>query len=257
MSLKKLDLWAVVRAQYIYKLKGFPVGWIVGLILLQVIGLLFTLSNGAMSVGASGLQIKSYSANVVIAFTMVWVLATAVNLSRRPWLGMDFTLVTNRLSAHLSNLAFLITVCLFAAVTATLSGALIRIILYSFFHRPDFLPQGFYIAPAVFLTGIVTAFFYMLMMGALGYFFGQWARIHAVFAVILPLLLVKVLSTNTTTVTVNTSSSLAVTAPLSMNLIDFFANEKDPRLFFLKALLTAGVLFALGILPTLRLEVRR
>lgn len=52
---------------------------------------------------------------------------------------MGFTLVTNRVSDNLSNIGVLLTACVFGGTTASLSGVLLRVVMYFTFNRSQII----------------------------------------------------------------------------------------------------------------------
>jgi hypothetical protein len=168
-SLVEFSLFDAVKKQYLYKLKSH-LGLFLAMAGVQVIALLFSL-GGVMSHGM-GTQylytfVSYFSSEIVIGFTILWVLVVAVLVTTKDYQNIDFTFVSNRLSSNLSNAAFLVTAALIGGFTAMLSGFLLRIIVY-FRSSHYLLSQNFIVAPDVIFTGIAVTLLYLLLFGSLG-----------------------------------------------------------------------------------------
>src|SRR5690625_956695 len=107
MSLSKVNLGKIVKRQYQYKLRSYV--WVFNsLILMQLLAILFSL-GGPMSSGRSGdgffLQINYYSADIIIAFTMLWAFIMAIQMLSIK--DNEFMFINNKPSDHLSDVTFL------------------------------------------------------------------------------------------------------------------------------------------------------
>ena len=129
MSLKTINLAETVKKQFVFKLKA-NIDVFSSLVWIQLLAILFSL-NGVASMGMGGtnlsVDVKYYSADLVIIFTMLWSFVTAITITTKPYRNHDFTFVSNRLSSSLSNILFLLTASFIGSITATLSWKLSEI----------------------------------------------------------------------------------------------------------------------------------
>ena len=94
-----------------------------------------------MGVGGANLniEVKYYSADLVIIFTMLWSFITAITIHTKPYRNHDFTFVTNRMSSSLSNILFLLTASIIGSITAVLAGNLVNVLVSILFKQELFL----------------------------------------------------------------------------------------------------------------------
>jgi len=248
MSLTKVRLWDVVKQQYRYKLKGY-IQVFMSMVVLQVLALIFSL-NGVGNAGASGgllnVNTSYFSADFVLAFTMLWGFITAILITTKAYSNDDFIFVTNRLSSHLSNVLFLVTASILGGLTTILSTFLLKVIVFLFKSDVYLASSADLAAPMTLLVGVSSASLYILLLCSLGYLVGtliQWSKL---FAVLLPAVFVGGLLLN----------ALSGEAGILAVLYAFFMTESSFPLFFLKVVCTSVVLFwgAFGL--SNRLEVR-
>lgn len=147
MSSKEFSLQAVALKQYFYKLKAHT-DLVNRLIITQLLALLMSLL-GTSSMGAGSGQlsvtVRSYSSNMVILFSVLWVIIVAVLLTTKPYKQLEMPLVGNRLTSNLSDFGFLMTVSIFAGVTSSLGGVLLRNIMYFISDRSTMALDGFFL----------------------------------------------------------------------------------------------------------------
>lgn len=244
MSSRPVSLWSITLNQYIYKLKSAS-GLILGLVAVQLIGLFLSLDGmGSSGMGSEyvSVQVQKYSAYLPITLSMIWAFVAAIQLTTKPYKKMDFTLVSNRLTANLSNTGVLITFCILGGITASLTGILLRLICYFLLDRSQLIASGFYLSPADLVLGIGVAILYMTLVSAAGYLIGQLTQIHMIFAFLIPALLFGSILTNPTN--------------LFSRIVQFFTEPSLP-LFTGKVVGVVIALFALSALLSNRLEVRR
>ncbi|WP_242833872.1 hypothetical protein [Desulfosporosinus sp. OT] len=191
--------------------------------------------NGELSV-----SVKSYNSNIVIVFSLLWIMFIAVQLISRPYKKMEFPLVTNRLSGNLSNIGFLVTGCLFGGITSSLVGVLLRLITYFMFDRSQVVFNRFFLSDL--LLGIFVAILYMLLFSALGYFIGVLAQLNVSFVIIIPAVILGV---------------LRVYNDFSQSVFKFFAFEVSLIMFVLKVIITSTILFSFSIFLSNRKEVSK
>ncbi|MDR3601506.1 MAG: hypothetical protein P4L49_13675 [Desulfosporosinus sp.] len=242
MSSIKVNLLSISLMQYFYKLKAYTT-LVYGLITAQLIALLFSLGGVSSSGGSSGelsVMVKNYSANIVLIFSLVWIMFIALKLTTKQYKNMEIALVTNRITGNLSNIGMLATACVFGGITASLSGVLFRVVMYFSSDRSQIVWNGFFLAFSDLLLGIIVAILYMFVISALGYFIGVLIQLNGVFAIIVPAVVM---------------GSFKVYADFSQAVLKFLTFENSLPLFALKIICIAIVLFGASLLLSNRMEV--
>lgn len=249
-SLNKVTFDQVVKKQFLYKLSAYS-GVYISLIILQVIAVLFSLNGVGNSSGGSeliSLNIHYYSANLIFIFTMLWVFIVSFIITSKSYRDEDFSFVTNRLSSDFSNVFFVVLASIIGTITALLSKYLLQVIVL-------FLPKfdSFYQSPVTMITGkflilgTLTAFFYLLLCGAAGYFVGTLVRVSNIFKILIPVLFIGYLFFGAF---ISEVTGLA-------NIVEFFYLESSFTVFVLKVLITVFVLFGPAVIIFNRKEVRQ
>jgi hypothetical protein len=246
MSLTSANMNVVVKRQYLFKLKA-NIDAFSSLIGIQVIALLFSLGGMGMSGSSSSyftLTVRSYSADVVMAFTMIWGLVTAITITTRSYRNFDFTFVTNRLSSNLSNVLFLVTASLLGGVTSILSGYLVRVAGYFFLGHTLYSSE---MAVGELILGIIAASLYILTASSIGYLFGTLAQVSKAFIIVIPALLIGFLFLD---ISFNPM-------PIQQEIYQFYFIESSFILFLIKILLTTAILFGTSSILFNRMGVRQ
>jgi hypothetical protein len=246
MSLTSANMNVVVKRQYLFKLKA-NIDAFSSLIGIQVIALLFSLGGMGMSGSSSSyftLTVRSYSADVVMAFTMIWGLVTAITITTRSYRNFDFAFVTNRLSSSLSNVLFLVTASLLGGVTSILSGYLVRVAGYFFLGHTLYSSE---MAVGELILGIIAASLYILTASSIGYLFGTLAQVSKAFIIVIPALLIGFLFLD---ISFNPM-------PIQQEIYQFYFIESSFILFLIKILLTTAILFGTSSILFNRMGVRQ
>lgn len=246
MSFSTANLFQIVKKQYLFKLQA-NIDVISSLIGIQLLAMLFSLSGvGSSGFGSEGLSInvKYFSADIVIAFTMIWGFVTALTITTKPYRYNDFTFVTNRLTSNLSNICFLFSISVLGSVTAMLGKYLILLVTAIKFTLPIY---GSMFILKEFLLGTTITILYVFLTSALGYFIGGLVQVNKLFIIVLPALAI---------------GSLFIDAglqrdPMIFNALKFYFLESSIGLFVIKALLTSACLFIASIIMLNRMEVRK
>jgi hypothetical protein len=243
MSLAKSNLMSVTRKQYGFKLQTFSKFFIV-IIVTQILGMFFAISNaGGQSSTSTGMytfNIDINSTTPILIFTIACIIGATILLNIKEYKDMDFTFVSNRFSSNLSNIAFLITITLFGAVTSALSGAVIRVIKYLLIGSSNIVETGFFITPIQLMCSIGATFLYILLFIAVVYFSSVLIQKSNIFIVVI--LAVAVLLPRTS---------------LFKTIIEFYGNELSFFMFMIKVISTCIVFFTFSIFLSNDLEVRR
>jgi hypothetical protein len=246
MSLKTINLAETVKKQFVFKLKA-NIDVFSSLVGIQLLAILFSLNGvGSMGMGGTNLSVdvKYYSADLVIVFTMLWSFVTAITITTKPYRNHDFTFVSNRLSSSLSNILFLLTASFVGSITANLSGNLVELLVSILFKQELF---HFFNGSLEFVLGIGVTIIYVFFLSSIGYLIGTLVQVSKGFIILIPVLLLG-------------SIFLAASMhkePLLIQIFQFYVLESSLLLFILKTLLTTVLFFIAAISLLNRMEVRR
>lgn len=243
MSLKEVSLQSITFKQYIYKIKGYS-NLFYGLFIAQILGMLFSMQgmrNSGMWTDDLSINVKGYTAEAVIVFSLFWIMITGTTIVNKSYRNIEFSVVANRLSSNLSNIGFLLTCSLFAGITSSLSGVLLRVIGYFWFERAQIPSEGFLIAPTDLLLGIFVAILYLVLFSSIGYLGGALVELHKSFVIIIPVLVI---------------GFFRIYANFLGDLIKNFYESLLP-VFIVKILILSLVLFGISIFLSYRMEVRK
>lgn len=169
--------------QYLYKIKAYS-NYLCSLILAQLIAFVLSL-GGTMTDISANYAYHYYNAGLIILPTMFWALVIPFLLCTRSSKNQAFALPGNRLSDALSDIAYLLTGCLFGGITVTLAGIALRVPVY-FGNRGAVFLDGFFPDPSITFTVFATTALYILFFAAVAYLCGVIIRFHKAFIVILP-----------------------------------------------------------------------
>ena len=245
MSLSTISLTEVVKRQYFFKMKA-NLDSFSSLIWIQLLAMLFSFnSTASMGFSNSGVSVdvKYYTSDVVMVFTIIWSFITAITITTKPYRYHDFTFITNRVSSSLSNILFLVTANLFGALTAMLSHNLLKMIWI-------FSDKQFYSLQAGFwehVLGILIAFLYLMLFSSAGYLIGTLVQISKAFIIILSALVIGSLFFGV----------LFGINPFIVTLYQFYFGEASMLMFLIKVLLSIALFFIASISILNRLEVRK
>ncbi|WP_053361500.1 hypothetical protein [Bacillus sp. FJAT-27251] len=246
MSFARTKLGDIVKKQYAFKLKAHIDSYS-SLMGIQLLALLFSF-GGVGSMGSYGdgldLEVKYYSGDLVLIFTVIWAFVTATTLTTRPYRNHDFTFVSNRLTSSLSNVLFLASISLAGAVTAMLSGNLLKVFVYMFADGPIY-NQG--TGWADLAAGTVIALFYLFLITSAGYLIGSLVQVSKLFVILIPVVFFGSLFLD----------AVANREPIVNSVFQFYIMESSLLLLMVKTLITCAVLLAAAVGILNRLEVRR
>jgi hypothetical protein len=248
MSLTETSTPAVVKTQYHYKLKAHG-GLFLTLMAAQLLAFLLSLNGvGSSTSSAQGISytVKYISGDMIIIFTLIWAFSIGISVANNGF-KTDFTFVSNRLSSHLSSLAFLLTAAVIAGVTATFCGLLLRVVIFLFHSGVD-ASSGLWIAPPALLSGIFAATLYAAHLSIIGYLIGMLTQRYPAFVVLLPGLVLGTLFVEAR----NTGQVRTL-----ISAIKLFTAESSLAFFALKVVLASVIIFGCVILFSNRMEVRK
>lgn len=241
----------IVIKQFIYKLKS-NLSIFYGLIAIQLFGLLASTggtTTSGMSDGNININIHIYSADIVISFTMIWLLISSLRLAISSK-ETDFTFVSNRFCSNISNIGFLFAISGISGITASLYAAVIRVVVYFWNGKVNIAADNFFINPWYLLLGIGASILYMIIFCSVGYFYGVLIRLSRLFAFFVPvcivgeLIIMRVFNLTDHEFYIN-------------GIIAYYSNESSFIVFFMKVVATTVVFLASAVLISNRLEVRR
>lgn len=246
MSLSKVNLGKIVKRQYQYKLRSYV--WVFNsLILMQLLAILFSL-GGPMSSGRSGdgffLQINYYSADIIIAFTMLWAFIMAIQMLSIK--DNEFMFINNKPSDHLSDVTFLLTTSVLGGITAMLSGFLLKVITYIFVDPTKIILTGLVSGPKFFIIGMLATMLFVFLFSALGYIVGTLVKLSKIFIFLLPILFIGLLFI----------ANKYGENNFMFSLFNFYFKESVFSIFILKIIMTSTLLFLGAFMITKRSEVR-
>ncbi|PPA70656.1 hypothetical protein [Jeotgalibacillus proteolyticus] len=245
MSLSEMKLGEIVWKQYIYKLFSYSDA-LKSLIIIQLLGIGFSLlasGGGSSSDGYITVSVDTYSVDLVFIFTLIWIFVTSILLTTKSYRFEDFTFVTSRLSSHLSNILYLITVSAAAMITLTLSSFLLYLLVRLFANTPLLYGGGSPGSPGALLLSAGAFLLYFILVSALGYLAGGLAQIHKSLIAVLPVVLIVL--------PIYLSISLGV-----YPLYSFYIAESSFWILGIKIIFTAAILFGGIILLFNNREVR-
>ncbi|WP_164670785.1 hypothetical protein [Virgibacillus doumboii] len=248
MSLTKPSLAGAVKKQFNFKLKSF-VGVFSGLIILQLLALLFSLGGTAsMSRGGTAydFQVRYFGADIVVVFTMLWAFINAILIKTKAYTEDDFLFVTNRLSSNLSNIAFLVAACIVGGVTAILSGYLLKDVIYFLFDTSPIMQTGMANVPDL-VIGILATILFVFTCSSAGYLVGTLVQLHKSMAYIIPVVVIGLI--------------MVVAQQTGVHMVvevgQFYFAESSFWILVCKTVATSAVLFGASILISNRLEVKK
>jgi hypothetical protein len=214
------------------------------IIVTQIIGMLFTLTNAGGSMATSnGLYSFIISINSTIQvfiFTAACIMGATISLNGRENKYKDFTLISNGLSSNLSNMLFIITLSFFGAVTSALSGPFIRGIKYLIIGSSKIIEEGFIVTTSEIILSIFASFLYILALSSVVYLCTVLTTKYKAFIIVI--LAMVVLLPQTT---------------ILMDIVRFYGSGNTFLMFTLKALSTYGIFSAGSLLVSYNMEVGR
>lgn len=256
MSLRTIGLSSNIKALYRYKLFAYSQS-LTSLVIVQIVALVLSL-NGTNHQGSFfgnvSVNIYTYTANMVLAFTMLWVFSTAISLTTKAFREADLVLVANRFTTHLSNFLFLMTASILAGVSAMLCGFLLKLIAVYILNLN--VISSAQLPLSHLLLGMAAASLYMILVSSVGYLTGMLAQWHKSFMFIIPAAVIALLFIDWNWVEGDEFSGSAMSMPALIALFRWFGTENSFPIFTLKVLLAVSICYGLSYLLASRLEVK-
>lgn len=246
MYLINASIGAIVKRQYLFKMRAF-IGAFLSLMLAQwaALGLSIISGSGMMgtSTGSLSINVTYYNANLLITFTLLWAFTTGITLTTKQTRYGDFAFVTNRLTGHLSSIAFLLTASFVAGVTTMLAGNLLRVVIAFFGVGNSLMKGSISISFLELIIGIFATTFYTILIAAIGYVIGMLVQLSKLFIVVIPGVFIAL--------------TMGGANAFIEDIIEFFIHETSLFLLIIKVFVTIAILFTTAILLSNRLEVRK
>lgn len=245
MFLTETNTAHVAIKQYFYKLKVY-IGLFYYLILFQLIILVLSLSsiNRTILIGSDywyySYLIRSCSGDMEIKATMICTLVIAIIITTKEYKNLDFTFVSNRFTSGISSIIFLLTYSIIGGVTASLSGILLRVILYFTTGSENIVGYNFVISPYNLIINSIAIFLYLILISSWGYLIGTLIQLHKSFIILVPMYFICLLYFESFS-----------------DIFSFFSSESLLSIFSVKVILTATVFFLGGMILSNRIEVRK
>ena len=252
MYLTEPRLFDVVKKQFHYKINGYT-GVFTSLLIVQVIGILLGINYESSGSGFSSTLtvIRQTSSNDnVVAFTIIWAFITGILVTTTAYRNDAFTLVSNRLSHHLSSFLFLLAASGLAGITAVLTGSLIKFITLLRGAEVFIETPGLLSSPMDFFLRIGTSIAYVILFAGLGYTIGSFVQRSTL---VIPLIFIGLFLfpfTSFFILGIDSSSFFE-------KFIFFYGDESHFSIFLLKVVGTVILLFVLSALVTNKKEVRK
>lgn len=245
MSLmKQLSFKEAVKRQFSFKLKAYH-NLVGTLFLFQVIALFFSFYGQSSSITIDYITITNhtYTADIIIAFTLLWIFTVSFYMTNRASKDMMFSFITNKLSNHMANSLYMVTLSALGAITSVLLGVVVRIGMM-FYHGFDNLFTYETLSFSQLMLTIFIVFLYHILLFSFGYVIGETIQLHRTFTLLVPLLLFGFFI-----FTVNVFNEAY--------LFTFYIMESNIWLFIIKIISSVLIFWLIAIRVGKGLEVRR
>ncbi len=172
MYLTDSSFFDLVKRQYLYKLKAYR-DVFTGLLIIHLLTFLMSY-NGVGSISSSTgnviFSLKTYSDDLFMILTMVWIFITAIQFTGKKHRDSDFSFSSTRLSSAVSSASMLMTVAAISGIVTYLAGNTLKVMVVLLKSDAIMRMANFYISPGEFLRGIAVSILYMILAASIGYF---------------------------------------------------------------------------------------
>lgn len=243
-SVQQISFSTAVKNQFYFKLKAHY-NVIGSLAIFQLIGLILSPVDEMTSITSNHLTITTniFSGNMIITFTWLWAFIAAIYITNRHSKNMMFSFVSNKLSNHLANFLFMISISAIGAVTAVLLTVAARLGMILYYGTGQIHIYEYVTLSDLFVAILVTFLYHMLIF-SFGYFIGEAVQLHKSFVLLVPLLLFALFI-------------FSVNLFGDAYILNFFFLETNIYWFILKVVRTVLFLWLFAIYFGKRLEVRK
>lgn len=245
MSSQTVKFWPVVWKQFLLKLKA-NTDMFTGLAIFQVIALIFSFGGNGTFFYGSGIEFNVYTNDVIVIFTMIWLMVIGVQILRPVSALTTYSMVANRTVDYLSNIIWLIVMAGIGTVAVLLANVLLQLIT-SYLSGGVTVLSDVQLSIGEYVVGVGTIYLYLLLAGACGKFLGVLSQWNQLVKVFIPLLLIGGLFILPT----------MVSEGVIIHIFTFIFLDEFFLLFALKMLIVSGLLFFMSMRMGNRLEVRK
>lgn len=245
MSLIETNLFEASKRQYFFKLKAY-FELMFSLVIFQIIGILFGL-GGTSSEATNYVTITKYSSTVVMILTVFILFGIGIVIQTEKYSKINETTVGNKWSSGFTDIAFIITLCVFGGITSALSGYIFRVVFYFTNSGGDIVSEGFYIPLQILFVSIISTILYAVLISSLGYLAGALIRLHKAFIIILPAVFIGVIF-------LRRANEILFEA--SLGIYNFYCAETFLLIFALKVIITSAIFFTAAVAITSNMETK-
>lgn len=249
MYLSEPTLFEIVKKQYRFKFSAHAIAFTT-FVLLQIGALFLGFSNNKYTIdydSFSNISFINLSNDLNFVIAIIWAFFLGIMLTTAVRKNEAFSFITTRLSNHLANFLFMLTLSVIAGIIAALSGAALKFFGLLFYQDITLYSPSIIEAPADFVFRIITAIAYVLLFFLIGYTISSLIQLNKLFIIGFVILFLVFSS----------SSNSWNGAQYLSNLYAFFADEQSLLFFLLKISGTVLGLFALSTLISNQFEVRK
>ncbi|WP_156896517.1 hypothetical protein [Halobacillus kuroshimensis] len=237
----------VVKKQVSYKWRAY-ISVFTSLVVIQLLAVLFSLNGTGMSSSGGmnyNIRVEYYNADMIMIFTIFWGFITALLLTTKAYREDDFAFVTNRTSGTLSTIIYLWIICSIAGFAASLSGYLLKVVVFLFTSQ-ELLSNNGAEGAGIYVMGLVSLILTIFMFAGFGYAAGMIVQWNKMFVILLPVLFIGLLIS-------------LESAGYSMDrfFFQFLFSEQNFWLFIMKSLAVSTAAYVIAFLISNRLEVKR
>ena len=220
MFLSNSSLMSVVLSQVRFKLNAYS-GLVYSLIILQLIGLLFSTGWSSSGTSINNISINLNTSSIDSGFIFVSLLAISVGnlITTRAYRYDDFSFVATRLSSNIANSIVLLIFSCYVGITTYFSVYLMRI-FFTFYSNNVFVEGPTILDdPMNSLLTVLAMIIFLWMFSSIGYIAGTLFQLHKLlfFGVIVIILMLMMTGTwigISETIFVENSSLLILTSKI-------------------------------------------
>lgn len=242
VRLNQLHLFDIVKRQFAFKLKAHH-NLIGTFILFQILGLFFSFYGQKSSVTEQAVTftIETYSSDIIIGFTLVWIFVLPFYLTSASSKKMMHSFVTNKVTNFLSDIGLMFTLSLIGAISSVLLGTSIRLGILWYYDFNQIFTYEMLSVSDLLLT-IFLVFLYHLLLFSFSYLLGTTMQLHPRLVIIVPLLLLII-------------PFFSIVFFNKVFIFSFYVGEKSLIVFICKVLASSITFWLLSFFIDRRLEV--
>lgn len=248
MSFTDTNIWSATKKLYRYKLKA-QIGIFLSLMFIQCLGLLISFGFSKYYSTKDPeilISIKYYSGDAIFVFTLIGAFMAGMMVNPKSHRDTDFFFVANRLTSHLSNIAFLLTVSLYAGITVPLLGSVFKLIIYLTADHSLILSGDVVLSAEEYAIGMWATTMSVCLLSAIGYLWSIFIQLGNLFIIVLPVFFIGLLLMD-----------LYHQSELIYSMFQFYAGETSLLVYSCKIIATLVVVYTSAVILTSRLEVGR